>query len=99
MIAAIVLTATLVEIDLIPFRRAVQRAHHQQAKPPRTTCGIVTVGYRFEGKPGTEVRYARETYTIPEGGTLELIASPREIPHGLDPRHDQFGFCDVPMRD
>jgi hypothetical protein len=42
---------------------------------PQATCGIETTSYLFKGEPGTEFRYAGETYRLPVTGALELIAT------------------------
>jgi len=43
--------------------------------PPKPTCNIKTVSYKFNGAPGTEFRYAGVKYVIPAEGSIELIAS------------------------
>ena len=39
------------------------------------TCGISTTSYLFAGTPGTEFRYAGQTLQIPQGGSIEMIAT------------------------
>ncbi|HVT43260.1 MAG TPA: hypothetical protein VMT00_02615 [Thermoanaerobaculia bacterium] len=40
-------------------------------------CGSGTkvVAYRFVGEPGMQIRYASRTFTIPQSGTIEVLAS------------------------
>lgn len=100
LILAAVLTASMnIDLDLTTL---IKRS---RAKEPVVTCGIVTVGYRFRGKPGQQFRYAGDTYEIPEEGWVELIAdrrrttyaiSGRSLPLDVWPR-DPFGFRDIPM--
>jgi hypothetical protein len=99
-LAAIVLTASInVDLDLGALLRRTQ------VREPEVTCGIVTVGYRFRGKPGQAFRYAGDSYQIPQEGWVELIAdrrrttyaiSGRSLPLDVWPR-DPFGFRDVPL--
>src|SRR5438105_25077 len=60
------------EIDLGALVR-----RHQQKQSPEVTCGIKVVGYHFTGKPGQQLRYAGETFTIPREGFIEVISLPR----------------------
>jgi hypothetical protein len=100
LVLAAVLTASInVNLDLSVLTR------RGQVKEPSVTCGIVTVGYRFRGKPGQEFRYAGDTYQIPDEGWVELIADKRRttyaiggktLPLDVWPR-DPFGFRDIPM--
>ena len=41
------------------------------------TCNIKVVGYHFRGRPGQQFRYARQTFTIPAEGFVEVIALPK----------------------
>ena len=99
-LAAAVLTASInINLDLTPIIR------RGQAKEPNVTCGIVTVGYRFRGKPGQEFRYAGDTYQIPDDGVVELIADKRRTTYAIQGRslpldvwpRDPFGFRDIPL--
>jgi hypothetical protein len=100
LIAAATLTAAIsLEIDL----GGLIRAH--RTREPRVTCGIKTVGYRFEGKAGQQFRYAGDTYTVPEEGWIELIADRRNVTYRIDNRTipldgfplNQFGFGEVTL--
>jgi hypothetical protein len=76
-----------------------------QARDPQVTCGIVTVGYRFRGKPGQQFRYAGDSYVVPEEGWVELIADKRRTTYAVNGRsialdvfpRDPFGFRDIPL--
>lgn len=69
------LTATvLVLAAALNAGSATQAMSTQQ---PTAVCGIKVVGYRFVGTPGQEFRYAREQFTIPAEGYVELIADRR----------------------
>ena len=101
LLLAVALSASInVEIDLGSL---VRRANSVQA--PSATCGISTVGYRFVGTAGQEFRYAGTTYTVPEEGSIELIATPRRTTYAINGRslplevwpRDQFGFREVPL--
>ena len=101
LLLAAALTASLnIEIDLGAL---VRRGAKAQA--PAVTCNIATVGYRFVGKAGQQFRYAGDTYTVPEDGTIELIAHPRRATYAINGRslplevwpRDQFGFREVPL--
>lgn len=101
LLLAVAFTASLnVEIDLGAL---VHRAKTVQS--PNTTCNISTVGYRFVGTPGTEFRYAGDTYVVPSEGSIELIAHPRRTTYAIHGRslplevwpRDQFGFREVPL--
>jgi hypothetical protein len=97
LILAAVLTASI-NLDLTML---IRRARQE----PVVTCGIVTVGYRFRGKPGQEFRYAGDTYEIPEEGWVELIADRRRTTYAIRGRslpldvwpRDPFGFRDIPL--
>lgn len=101
LLAAALTAALNVEIDLGAL---VRRANKVQSAPS-VTCNISTVGYRFNGKPGQEFRYAGETWVVPAEGSIELIAAPRRTTYAFDGRslpldvwpRDQFGFRDVPL--
>lgn len=61
----------------------------QRNKPvqaPAVTCGIKTVSYRFLGTAGREFRYAGETYSLPAGGSIELIAEKQSTTYQIDGR-------------
>ena len=51
--------------------------HYQKRKDPEVTCGIKVVGYHIVGRPGQKFGYARQTFTIPPEGFVEVIALPR----------------------
>jgi hypothetical protein len=100
LILAAVLTASMnVDLNLASL---IKRS---QTKEPAATCGIVTVGYRFRGKPGQEFRYAGDTYEIPREGWVELIADRRRTSYAIHGRslplevwpRDPFGFRDIPL--
>ena len=40
---------------------------------PAVTCHKGTVSYKFVGAPGTTFRYMGESYSVPTGGSIELI--------------------------
>lgn len=97
---AVVLTASMnIDLDLTSLIR------RSQTREPSVTCGIVTVGYRFRGKPGQEFRYAGDSYEIPEEGWVELIADRRRTTYAISGRtlpldvwpRDPFGFRDIPL--
>lgn len=97
---AVVLTASMnVDLNLATLIR------RSQPKEPTVTCGIVTVGYRFRGKPGQEFRYAGDKYEIPREGWVELIADRRRTTYAINGRslpldvwpRDPFGFRDIPL--
>ena len=100
LILAAALTASM-NIDL-NLGALIQRS---RLKEPAVTCGIVTVGYRFRGKPGQEFRYAGDTYEIPKEGWVELIADRRRTTYAIHGRslpldvwpRDPFGFRDIPL--
>ena len=77
LLAAILTLGINVDLDLRALIDLVQRKPAATSKAPNATCGIKVVGYRFNGKPGQEVAYAGETYTIPPEGFVELISLPR----------------------
>ena len=97
LILAAVLTASI-NLDLTSL---IRRARQE----PVVTCGIVTVGYRFRGKPGQQFRYAGDTYEVPEEGWVELIADRRRTTYAIRGRslpldvwpRDPFGFRDIPL--
>jgi hypothetical protein len=100
LIAAATLTAAItLEIDL----GGLLRAHRVQE--PKVTCGIRTVGYRFEGKPGQQFRYAGDSYTIPDEGWIELIADKKHTSYRINDATlaidgaplNQFGFGEVTL--
>ena len=75
LVLAVVLTASMnVDLNLASLIKRSQKSE------PAVTCGIVTVGYRFRGKPGQEFRYAGDTYEIPKEGWVELIADRAAVP-------------------
>lgn len=100
LILAMALTASL-NVDL-NLGALIKRS---QIKEPAVTCGIVTVGYRFRGKPGQEFRYAGDTYEVPKEGWVELIADRRRTTYAIHGRslpldvwpRDPFGFRDIPL--
>ncbi len=61
-----------IEIDLASLVRGQERR-----AAPTATCNIKTVGYRFAGRPGQQLRYAGETLTIPREGFVEVISLPK----------------------
>jgi len=100
LVLAAVLTASMnIDLDLTSLIR------RSRVKEPVVTCGIVTVGYRFRGKPGQEFRYAGDSYEIPEEGWVELIADRRRTSYAINGRslpldvwpRDPFGFRDIPL--
>jgi hypothetical protein len=100
LILAVALTASMnVDLNLVSLIRRSQKTE------PAVTCGIVTVGYRFRGKPGQEFRYAGDTYEIPKEGWVELIADRRRTTYAIHGRslplevwpRDPFGFRDIPL--
>ncbi len=99
MLAAVLTASITVDLDLVSLIRRTQ------LKEPAVTCGIVTVGYRFRGKPGQEFRYAGDTYEIPKEGWVELIADRRRTTYAIHGRslplevwpRDPFGFRDIPL--
>ncbi len=100
LILAAVLTASMnVDLNLATLIRK------SQVTDPAVTCGIVTVGYRFRGKPGQEFRYAGDKYEVPREGWVELIADRRRTTYAINGRtlpldvwpRDPFGFRDIPL--
>jgi hypothetical protein len=75
-LAALALTLNL---DVVATRGGVITVQE-----PKPVCGIRVIGYHFYGKPGQQFRYARETWTIPREGSIELIASKRHKYYELD---------------
>jgi len=70
------------ELDLVEIVRWFRHRNDKQSGP---TCGIRTVSYIFQGKPGTPFRFSEEDYILPGGGKIELIAHGDEQvigPHG-----------------
>lgn len=62
------------EIDLGSL---VNRQKVQTASVAGATCNIKVVGYHFRGRPGQQFRYAKQTFTIPAEGYVEVIALPK----------------------
>jgi len=102
LIAAAVLTLSVnLEID---FTALMKKSRAVEVRG--LTCGIRTVGYRFVGTPGQAFRYEGDAYTVPAGGTIELVTSRRRtseydingktLPLDVWPI-DQFGFRTVPL--
>lgn len=99
LLAAVLTASMTVDLDLTAL---IKRS---QVKEPTVTCGIVTVGYRFRGKPGQEFRYAGDTYEVPEEGWVELIADKRRTTYAINGRslpldvwpRDPFGFREIPL--
>jgi hypothetical protein len=98
-LAAVLIVSIDVDLDLAPFLKRHERSLRT------VTCGTMTVGYRFRGRPGQVFRYAGDTYAIPMEGWIELIADRRRttyaiggksLPLGVWPR-DAFGFRDVTL--
>lgn len=79
-LAAALTMAINIEIDLGALVR------RQERRAPEAVCGIKTVGYRFRGKPGQQVRYAGETLTIPREGFVEVISLKRVTTYSVDGR-------------
>ena len=84
-LAAALTMAINLEIDLGALVRRQDRRGPSGAGP-EVTCGIKTVGYRFRGMPGQQVRYAGETLTIPREGFVEVIALKRVTTYSVDGR-------------
>lgn len=58
-------------------------------------CSPITT-IRFVGTPGTTIVYAGERYTLPESGTIELLAKRKVFPAMLNASApDQFGTVTV----
>ena len=72
LLAAAVLTLSI-EIDLT----GLLRRYSDPRSPDGIACGIKVVGYHITGRPGQKFGYARETFTIPAEGFVEVIALPR----------------------
>ena len=79
-LAAALTLAVNLEIDLGALIR------RQERRAPEVTCGIKTVGYRFRGTPGQQVKYAGETLTIPAEGFVEVISLKRVTTYSVDGR-------------
>ena len=83
----------------------VTAALGRSPEPPKATCGISTVSYRFVGDPGTEFRYGRDQYRVPSSGAIELIAEKRVEEYRVGERNlplnvwpqDEFGTRTVPL--
>jgi hypothetical protein len=78
---------------------------HSTKPEPAVTCGIHVVSYRFVGEAGVIFNYHGRDYTVPKGGTIELIANGREqsyranghdLPLNVWSR-DEFGAVTVPL--
>lgn len=72
---------------------------------PVVTCHKGTVSYKFVGAPGTTFRYMGEAYSVPKGGSIELIGhggdkeyefADRRLPLEVWPI-DAFGTRTVPL--
>ena len=81
MLAAVLAVGLSVEIDLIGLFR-----HYQKRPGPVPVCGIKVVGYHITGRPGQQFGYARETFTIPVEGYVEVIALPTVKHYQFDGR-------------
>lgn len=90
---------------LIAAAMAVQFTLPGKQTPPKPTCNIKTVSYKFTGAPGTEFRYDGTKYAIPAEGSIELIASKKatqadfganKIELDLFPA-DEFGTRAIPL--
>ena len=80
-VAAAALTMAIsLEIDLT----ALLSRHNRRS--PEATCGIKTVGYRFRGTPGRQVKYAGETFTLPREGFIDVISLKRVTTYSVDGR-------------
>jgi hypothetical protein len=77
------------------------------AAEPVVTCHRGTVSYRFEGTPGTTIRYMGRTYSVPPKGFIELIGHGGDRQYDFDGRGlplemwpiDEFGTRTVPLPD
>jgi hypothetical protein len=82
----------------------VAKRYHPAAEVHNLTCHIETVSYKFVGDPGTTFRYDGETWTVPQSGSIELLASRadeyqvngRSLPLNVWPK-DAFGMRTVPL--
>ena len=81
MLAAILAVGFSIEIDL-----GALLGHYRKMPGSDAVCGIKVVGYHIAGRPGQQFVYARETFTIPEEGYVEVIASPRVKHYRFDGR-------------
>jgi hypothetical protein len=75
--ATVILLAAALHVDSAKQVASIQN-------PPAPVCGIKVVGYRFIGKPGQQFEYARERFTIPTEGYVELIAERRTKHYVVD---------------
>ncbi|MBV8517215.1 MAG: hypothetical protein JO197_07410 [Acidobacteria bacterium] len=82
--AAALTLAIQFELDLTAL---VRRGELQQ---PVVRCGISTVGYHFNGRPGQQFVYAGERFEIPEEGWIELLADRRHHTYVVDGRELQL---------
>ncbi len=100
--------AVLVSLAVLNLQSALGSVIHpakRRSSPPRVTCHIATVSYRFVGEPGTEFRYDGDTWRVPLAGSIELIASPTSTTYQVDGRslplevwpRDEFGTRTVPL--
>lgn len=62
------------EVDLGSL---VNRQKSRTPSVATATCNIKVVGYHFRGRPGQQFRYAKQTFTIPTEGFVEVIALPK----------------------
>jgi hypothetical protein len=79
-LAAALTMAINIEIDLTALVARYNRPL------PGVTCGIKTVGYRFRGTPGRQVKYAGRTFTLPREGFIEVISLKRVTTYSVDGR-------------
>ena len=79
--------------------------HHAPATPV-VTCHTGTVSYKFVGTPGATFTYAGATYSVPQSGSIELVAdggkaylaaNGRSLPLDVWPI-DAFGTRTVPVQ-
>lgn len=86
-----------IEIDLGALIK-----HYRRVPGTNVVCGIKVVGYHIAGKPGQQFRYARQNFTIPPAGYVQVIAKPRLAHYEFEGRKlplddgrdalDQFSF-------
>ena len=77
---------------------------HGPIAEPVVTCHHGTISYKFVGAPGTTFRYMGESYSVPKGGSIELIGdgdkeyefANRRLPLEVWPI-DAFGTRTVPL--
>lgn len=72
MLAVVLAVGLSIDIDLGVLFRQYKKMPGSEA-----VCGIKVVGYHIAGTPGQQFDYARETFTIPAEGYIEVIAAPR----------------------